>query len=391
MSNLIIIILVILVSSIFYILLKKKTPEPKNIFNAEYYRGLNYLLNNEEDKAFKIFTSLMDVDSSTIETHLALGGLYRKRGEFDKAILIHQNLLSRPTLVSELRNQALYELAKDFYSAGLYDRAEKIFNDLSENKIYRQSALEYLLIICEVTKDWNNAIDYIKIINSDYINNISSAHLLAQYYCEISEQYNNDGQLDKALAISKKALKVNSECIRANFQLADYYSDNDINFSIQYYMSIISQDSKYAPYIVEKILNLGKKVNNSIIITDAISMLSKNPTLSFIPAIFSYLYYNNSFDVAKKYVATFDLSDPSTEFHISHALAKVSSVTDKSDVLSNLSKAYENVFSNKLLFLCVNCGYKSTTMNWQCPSCNKWESIAPASLGDIIDSRNIND
>ena len=86
MVYIIIAILVILISSVF-IYFKPKETKTKNIFNAEYYRGLNYLLNNEEDKAFKIFTALMDVDSSTIETHLALGGLYRKRGEFDKAIL----------------------------------------------------------------------------------------------------------------------------------------------------------------------------------------------------------------------------------------------------------------------------------------------------------------
>ena len=90
-------------------------PRQLKIFSMlNIIEALNYLLNNEEDKAFKIFAALMDVDSSTIETHLALGGLYRKRGEFDKAILIHQNLLSRPTLEIELKNQALYELAKDF-------------------------------------------------------------------------------------------------------------------------------------------------------------------------------------------------------------------------------------------------------------------------------------
>ena len=132
-----------LILIITYIYLKPKQKVTKNIFNAEYYRGLNYLLNNEEDKAFKIFTALMDVDSSTVETHLALGGLYRKRGEFDKAILIHQNLLSRPTLESELKNQALYELAKDFHSAGLYDRSEKIFKNLSEISKYKHSCLLY--------------------------------------------------------------------------------------------------------------------------------------------------------------------------------------------------------------------------------------------------------
>ena len=80
-------VIVIILSAVYYFY-KPTNKQNKNIFNAEYYRGLNYLLNNEEDKAFKIFTALMDVDSSTIETHLALGGLYRKRGEFDKAILI---------------------------------------------------------------------------------------------------------------------------------------------------------------------------------------------------------------------------------------------------------------------------------------------------------------
>ena len=110
-----------------------------NIYSSEYYRGLNYLLNNEDDKALKIFTDLIDVDSSTIETHLALGGVYRRRGEFDKAILIHQNLLSRPKLDKSIKNQTLYELGKDFFSAGLYDKSEKILLNLKDNKSYDES------------------------------------------------------------------------------------------------------------------------------------------------------------------------------------------------------------------------------------------------------------
>ena len=149
----------------------------------------------------------MDVDSSTIETHLALGGLYRKRGEFDKAILIHQNLLSRPTLESELKNQALYELARDFYSAGLYDRSEKIFNSLSEIKNYKNSCLEQLLKIYEVTKDWEKAINLIKSVNYSKMNKQNTELLLSQYYCEISKNYIQENQLEKAIAISKKALK----------------------------------------------------------------------------------------------------------------------------------------------------------------------------------------
>ena len=108
----VLIILIIIFFIFVYLITKKYQNEnPSNsMYSAEYYRGLNYLLNNEDDKALKIFTDLIDVDSSTIETHLALGGVYRRRGEFDKAILIHQNLLSRPKLDKSIKNQTLYEL-----------------------------------------------------------------------------------------------------------------------------------------------------------------------------------------------------------------------------------------------------------------------------------------
>ena len=117
---LIIIIVIIVLIVYFYSKSSLNDQTVSTTYSAEYYRGLNYLLNNEDDKALKIFTDLIDVDSSTIETHLALGGVYRRRGEFDKAILIHQNLLSRPNLDKSIKNQSLYELSKDFFSAGLY-------------------------------------------------------------------------------------------------------------------------------------------------------------------------------------------------------------------------------------------------------------------------------
>ena len=189
---------VAITSIIFYYYYKPEKKVTKNVFNAEYYRGLNYLLNNKEDRAFKIFTALMDVDSSTIETHLALGGLYRKRGEFDKAILIHQNLLSRPTLEKELKNQALYELAKDFHSAGLYDRSEKIFKNLSEFDSYALSCYEELVKLYEVIKDWDKAINTINKSDSVEINNHPRDLLISHYLCEISNNHYNDSEIERA-------------------------------------------------------------------------------------------------------------------------------------------------------------------------------------------------
>tara|TARA_B100000767_G_scaffold32520_1_gene27764 strand:+ start:315 stop:1487 length:1173 start_codon:yes stop_codon:yes gene_type:complete len=379
------IIITVIILSSAYLYYKPKPKTTKNIFNAEYYRGLNYLLNNEEDKAFKIFAALMDVDSSTIETHLALGGLYRKRGEFDKAILIHQNLLSRPTLEIELKNQALYELAKDFHSAGLYDRSEKIFKNLSEIKSYKESCLEHLLKIYEVTKDWEKAIELVKSMDTIFINNQETSPLLAQYYCEISDLYNNQNQTEKAIAISKKALKTNPECIRANYQLAKYYSRNDIRISVQYYYSIIIQNKNFGQYIVGQIISLAKELKNSGMILKILTTVSEIKDMPFIPDIYFFLLYEKDKDAAMAYINFFDRADLVNNFIIAHTLASTEEQTDADSIIYDLVNSYKNIFSSRHCFICNNCGYKSNELNWICPSCNTWETIVPKSVVDIME------
>ena len=351
MIYILILISVIILSSAYYFYrLKKK--ENKNIFNTEYYRGLNYLLNDEEDKAFKIFTALMDVDSSTIETHLALGGLYRKRGEFDKAILIHQNLLSRPTLEIELKNQALYELAKDFYFAGLYDRSEKIFKNLAENKNYKNSSLEHLIKIYEVSKDWERAIDLIKSMTNKNVNGFNADALLAQYYCEIASIYISENQLDKAIAITKKSLKTNPFCVRANLQLAECYSSNDIGTSAQYYYSIINQNSKFANFVVHKIINLAKKTNNTSMVLKTIASVSNIKELDFIPDIYFFLYYEEEKNLAKQYIERFKDNNSINNFVINHTLAS-SDEKQLTSPFNALISSYKNIFARNLFLFAI--------------------------------------
>ena len=386
MQTLLLIILVIAISSILYILLKPQQTETKKVFNAEYFRGLNYLLNNEEDKAFKIFTALMDVDSSTVETHLALGGLYRRRGEFDKAILIHQNLLSRPTLENELKQQALYELAKDFFSAGLYDRSEKIFRTLSENKIYRQSSLEYLLRVYEVIKDWDKAIELAKIIDTESFGDKPIEVFLAQYYCEMSQMYLNDEQIDKALAVSKKALKINKSCIRANIQLGDYYSKNNLNMSTQYYFAILDQNPIFAPYVIKKILYNAQSLNNDLFLKEAFQKILENKKLDFLPDVYHYLYHHENPEEAYNYVEKFNSNQTNNNFQVGYSLLCTAiDRTQEKDLLNKIKNSYDEIINNQMDFICTKCGYKSNTLNWSCPSCNSWETIVPNQLTDILD------
>ena len=386
MQTLLLIILVIAISSILYILLKPQQTETKKVFNAEYFRGLNYLLNNEEDKAFKIFTALMDVDSSTVETHLALGGLYRRRGEFDKAILIHQNLLSRPTLENELKQQALYELAKDFFSAGLYDRSEKIFRTLSENKIYRQSSLEHLLRVYEVIKDWDKAIELAKIIDTESFGDKPIEIFLAQYYCEMSQMYLNDEQIDKALAVSKKALKINKSCIRANIQLGDYYAKNNLNISTQYYLAILDQNPIFAPYVIKKILYNAQSLNNDLFLKEAFQKILENKKLDFLPDVYHYLYHHENPEEAYNYVEKFNNNQSNNNFQVGYSLLCTAiDRTQEKDLLNKIKNSYDEIINNQMDFICTKCGYKSNTLNWSCPSCNSWETIVPNQLTDILD------
>ena len=113
----------------------------------DYIKGLNYLLNEQPDKAIDVFIQMLDVNSETVETHLALGSLFRRRGEVDRAIRIHQNLIARPTLTAEQRMQALNELGQDYMRAGLLDRAEALFNELIESGPHTINALHQLMDI----------------------------------------------------------------------------------------------------------------------------------------------------------------------------------------------------------------------------------------------------
>src|SRR5579883_3417069 len=125
---------------------QEETPR-KNNLPRDYLIGLNFLLNEETDKAVDIFIKMLEVDSDTVETHLAVGKLFRRRGEVDRAIRIHQNLIARPQLEKVYREQSLFELGQDYLSAGMLDRAERIFLELVDHKEYIVPSLRALLDI----------------------------------------------------------------------------------------------------------------------------------------------------------------------------------------------------------------------------------------------------
>jgi lipopolysaccharide biosynthesis regulator YciM len=179
---------------------EEQPPPPLNI---DYLKGLNFLLNEQTDQALEHFLEMVRVDDKTIETHFALGSLFRRRGEVDRAIRIHQNIIARPDLAAEQRDQALYSLAKDYLHAGLLDRAENLFSRLSQGSRYQVQALESLCRIYEQEKEWERAVDAAEKL--EVLGGRSLALQIAHYYCELAEAAAQRNDYSAARAYVKKA------------------------------------------------------------------------------------------------------------------------------------------------------------------------------------------
>jgi lipopolysaccharide biosynthesis regulator YciM len=378
----VLVISIILFLIVVYIFSKNKSNvnTTNNIYSSEYYRGLNYLLNNEDDKALKIFTDLIDVDSSTIETHLALGGVYRRRGEFDKAILIHQNLLSRPKLDKSIKNQTLYELAKDFFSAGLYDKSEKILLNLKEHKSYFESCNEHLLLIYELSKDWDNAIKFTKNLKQLNIRKSSIDVIVSHYYCEKANDYKKDNQLNKSITVLRKAIDINNKCKRGYMTLFEFNIHSNPDRALDNLEILLNIDSIYLIILSNEIVSLSTLHQDSNLdkrIYDIILKFSNDN--NFSPTLYEFMFNISGYDVPHDYL---NLTKTNIFTNIFNKLYLAKNSSDNTSLPNNDLLAL--IKNNFLTYNCSNCGYTAKNHIWQCPSCNHWETIKPITISERV-------
>src|SRR5712672_1595487 len=174
----------------------KRWPGPLSKLHPDYLTGLDYLVTEQPDRALDMFLKLMDANAETIETHFALGSLYRRRGEVERAIRIHQNLLARESLAPEHREQALLALAQDYLRAGLLDRAEVLFQQVSEVPRLRVSALDALRGVYERQHDWQQALGTYRQLAR--IKSAPARSVAAHYLCELASVAIERGDFESA-------------------------------------------------------------------------------------------------------------------------------------------------------------------------------------------------
>lgn len=356
-----------------------KEPNPYNRLSREYVVGLNYLLNEQSDKAVDIFIKLLEVDSDTVETHLALGSLFRRRGEVDRAIRIHQNLIARPQLSILQRKEALMALGQDYMSAGVFDRAERIFLEVVELSGSKESSsLHGLLAIYQQEKAWEKALDIIKKLEISTGNSLN--HQAAHYYCEMAQQALKVKALDRATYCIKQAMNVDPASVRASLMHATIeMQEGRFKQAIRALKRVPQQDAEFLTEIIEPLVFCHKELNLMPECIDYLQQtLESHPRASVIFVIAEYLRQNKGVDTAIDFVADNLNKYPSIrglnrliDWHLESAYGKV---REKLQMLYNITSKF---LDNKPVYRCGQCGFGGKHLHWLCPSCKQWGKMKP--------------
>jgi lipopolysaccharide biosynthesis regulator YciM len=346
--------------------------------STSYFRGLNYLLNEQQDKAIEVFLKLAEINRDTVETHLALGNLFRRRGEVDRAIRVHQHLIARPNLSQEEKTVALLELGEDYMRAGLLDRAETLFTDLVAMDALAPSALKHLISIYQHERDWDKAIDHARRLEKAI--GESQGSTIAQFYCELAEQARAQGARDDARARVADAFAAEAECVRASMIEGHIESSaGHLDAAIRAFERVAEQDVDYVPEILSPLLDCYARAQRMQRAEEfLLDITERYQGVSPVLAL-AKLYATTRGEVAAvEFLNRILRQRPSVRALM--ALIDVNLHTASGDARENfliLRDLTRKLVEGKAMYRCNRCGFGAKAHHWQCPSCKTWGSVRP--------------
>ena len=354
---------------------ERDVEDPPPPLNIDYLKGLNFLLNEQTDQALEHFLKMVRVDDKTIETHFALGSLFRRRGEVDRAIRIHQNIIARPDLASEQREQALFSLAKDYLKAGLLDRAEKLFVRLSQGSRYQVEALENLTRIYEQEKEWEKAIEAGQQL--EVLGGRSLALQIAHYYCELAESSALEKDYGAARQYIKHAQTGRPRTLRGALTRAHIAQETDDNkTALRLYHRIIDEHTYLIAEALPEIVAIYRDENATSELEKAFrKMLKNNPEMSGLVAYTAIVNDIGGIAVIDECVEKYMMDEPTLREFVD--MQNLGNGDDSA--LIKIRKALSKLAGSTPRYQCQECGFSSQKLLWQCPSCRSWETQRPAS------------
>jgi len=356
----------------------RRMETPARDYSPVYFKGLNFLLNEQPDKAIDVFVQMLEVDSETVETHLALGNLFRRRGEVDRAIRIHQNLIARPTLNREHRSQALLELGQDYMRAGLFDRAENLFNELDEMKSHQEPALQNLLVIYQQEKDWEKCLQVAKRL--EQISGRSLKPEQAHYYCELAEEAEQRGDEAQVIQLLKSAQLCDTDCVRATLIRGKLEAGRGAcDRAVQTLQVVEQQDADYLPEALPLLLDCYRQLGDGEQLSRYLHQLhQRRQSIGSALPLADLIQAKEGEQEALAFLTDYLQRHPDIE-GIDRLIALSMKEMDGSaiDMLQVLRQLLEKLLAGRPGYQCNHCGFLAKTLHWQCPSCKFWSSIKP--------------
>ncbi len=350
--------------------------QQQSTLSSEYFKGLNYLLNDEQGKALDIFVKLVESNWDTIDTHFALGKIYRKNGEMDKAIKIHQGLIARPSLPEQYRGKILLELGYDYLGAGWFDRAEGLFKEVLIQDEKSKEARHNLILIYQQEKDWFKAIDIALDLFAE--NPAIVGPMIAQYYCQLADIAKTKGDISQLENHANKALSYDENCVRATILLADQAKASaDNKKAIKLYESIEKQDAESIILVIDSMLECYANLSSENKLYEYLLELQKRHENLFLQTVIvSVLEKSQGKQAAIEYLSDKIKHQPSLA-GIQKLVSYKEKEIDADEVFVNLDKAISVMQKDSVEYRCQKCGFSTNTHYWLCPSCNRWGRVKP--------------
>lgn len=350
-----------------------------NRLSRDYVTGVNFLLSNQQDKAVDLFLDMLKEDSSAFEAHLTLGNLFRSRGEVERAIRIHQSLVESASLSFEQRLLATQQLGRDYMTAGVYDRAENMFQQLTDEVDFKLSALQSLLAIFQLTSEWTKAIDtagkLVKLGNEELRENI------AHFYCEIAIQHLGSDDLDGALNLLNKAEQADKNCARVSIMKGRIFIEQEhYDKAINVLKQVYDQDRELVPETLPLLYESYLHVDDIDAWEEYLRKCVSGNTGAIAELYLAdIIVEKQSHEAAANYIndqiqrhPTMRLFYRLMDYHLQEAeegRAKESLIL--------LRKMVGEQIRTKPDYRCHKCGFTSRSLYWHCPSCRSWDTIKP--------------
>lgn len=359
-----------------FVLGRKKVNPVSSFDNCSlsYAKGLNYLLSNESDKAIQLFVDLIKVDGETVETHLALGKLFRSRGEVDKAIKIHLNILAKPSLDVVQRVQVLLELGQDYLKAGLLDRSENVFKELLELDAKNIPALLHLQNMYIAEKSWLEAIHFSERLK--LLKYKDSQHILTHCFCELADISVKTKNYHKAKQYLDIAIEYDDRCIRAYIlHLTINIDEERFKPANKVLAKLIQGHVSSIDLYLDQIYILFKKQGRMGEYADYLKKYNPNFSNKVINHALLDFYFKSA-----EYEQAYELLDnillAHSDLTIFEIALKATAYEDFGNTRYQALLSYLQRYNLEVShYSCKQCGYSSNAMQWQCPSCNAWSSM----------------